>query len=56
MPVTISGCWCSSPTFFQYSVLVKIFSYASRSFSSLIAGGADSDALDASEVVGGVAG
>ena len=34
VPVTISGCWNSSPSFFQYSTLAKIGSKLARLFSS----------------------
>ena len=40
VPVTISGCWYSSPICFQYSTSANRCSYGSRSLSSLIAPGA----------------
>ena len=36
VPVTMSGFWNSSPSFFQKAALANTCSYASRSFSSLI--------------------
>ncbi len=34
VPVTMSGCWYSSPSFFQYSASLKMAACASRAFSS----------------------
>ena len=63
MPVTISGCWNSSPIFFQYSRSAKTFSCAANCVSSVSApsasgcgggcgGGAPAAPLDAGSGVG----